>query len=99
MTPGMTPAAVLAFAPSAAAALVAGLVPGLGYFAALRRTVSLFVSGAGWAAPVALAVFRLAGAGCGLALAAWFGAPILLAAALGFLAARSLALRSAGRTG
>lgn len=80
-------------------AAIAGLLFGLAYFAAMRRTVAIFVAGGGWARPGALTLARLAAAGCGFALAAWFGAAPLLAAMAGFLAARTLALRAARRAG
>jgi hypothetical protein len=76
---------------------IAGFVFGLGYLAALRHTVELFGSGGGWRGPVLLTLARLAGAGVFLGLAATFGAPSLLAAFAGFLAARAVAMRRARR--
>jgi F1F0 ATPase subunit 2 len=81
----------------AALMAVAGTALGLAYFACLRRTVDLFASGAGWARPVLLTLLRIAGAAGALALAARFGAPALLAAFLGFLLARAIALKGARR--
>lgn len=74
------------------AALV-GLLCGLLYFAAIQRSVAIFVAGAGWQRPAALTLARLIAAGAGFALAAWFGAATLLAALAGFLCARTIALR------
>jgi len=76
---------------------VAGLTLGLGYFALLRRTVRLYGSGHRHLAPVALTVVRLAGAAVFLALAARLGALSLLAAFLGFLVARTVAVRRSQR--
>ena len=83
----------------ASAMVVAGLVFGLGYFAALRQTVNLYGSGRGRLGPVVLTLGRIAGATIFLILAARFGALLLLAAFLGFLMARGLALRAFGRLG
>ncbi len=76
----------------------AGLVFGLLYFLALRRTAILFASGRGWFAPVALTLGRIGAAALFLALAARLGATVLLAAFAGFLLARAVALRAAGRS-
>ena len=66
----------------------AGLMFGLLYFATLKRSVALFVTG-GWFDPVALTLGRI-GAVVGLLfLAAKLGAAPLLAAFIGFLLARS----------
>lgn len=81
----------------ASAMVVAGLAVGLGYFAVLRRTVQLYGSGHSHLAPVALSLARIIGAAAFLAFAARLGAPSLLAAFLGFLAARTVALRRARR--
>lgn len=80
-------------------AALAGLGFGLAYFAAIRRTVASFVAGGGWWGLGASTLVRLAVAGIAFALAAQFGAAVLLAAAVGFLAARGIALRTARRTG
>jgi hypothetical protein len=79
----------------AAAMAVAGLVFGLGYFAALRRTVSLYEAGQGVGGAVALTLLRVAAAAVFLMLAARLGALPLLTGFLGFLLARLLALRAA----
>ncbi len=70
-----------------------GLLLGAAYFAALRWTVDLFSAGSGRAMPAALTLGRLAGAAVFLAVAARFGALPLLGAFVGFLVARSVALR------
>lgn len=93
---GQTLAVALA---TAAAMAAAGLVFGLGYFAALRRTVHLFGSGRGRFAPAALTLGRILAAVVFLLSAARLGALALLAAFLGFLLARALALRAARRAG
>lgn len=87
----------LSLAPTAAMA-AAGLAFGLAYFAALRRTVLLLGSG-GRLGPAALSLGRIAAAVIFLGLAARFGAVPLLAAFLGFLLARALALRALRRPG
>lgn len=76
---------------------LAGLAFGLVYFAALRRTITLFSTGRGWLAPVALTLGRLAAMAVLLALAARLGAAPLLAAFAGVLAARFIALRMTRR--
>jgi len=79
---------------------LAGFVLGLVYFAALERTVILFVSGRGWLGPLAFTLGRMAAAVIFLGLAAKFGGALsLLAAFMGFLLARSVALRAAGGPG
>ena len=88
----------LVTAPMLASAMAAaGLTVGLSYFALLRRTVQLYGSGHIHLASVALTLARLVGAAVFLAFAARLGATSLLAAFLGFLAARSVALRRARR--
>lgn len=71
-----------------------GFALGLAYFAALRRTVTLFAAGRGWLAPVALTLGRLAAAIIVLGLAAKLGATALLAMFVGFLVARAVAVRT-----
>jgi hypothetical protein len=83
----------------ASAMVVAGLVFGLGYFAALRRTLNHYGSGSGRLGLAALTLGRIAGATIFFILAARLGALPLLAAFLGFLMARGLALRAFGRLG
>jgi hypothetical protein len=83
----------------AALALVAGfagLVAGALYFAALRRTVALYAAGPGRLA-AALTLARIAGAILFFGLGARQGALPLLSSFLGFLLARTLALRAARR--
>lgn len=75
-------------------AAIAGLLCGRMYFAAMQRSVAVFVAGEAWMRPAALTLTRLAAAGAGFALAAWFGAAPLLAAMAGFLCARAIALRT-----
>ncbi len=74
-----------------------GFAFGLAYFAALRRTVTLFAAGRGWFVPVALTLGRIGVAIIVLVLAAKLGAASLLATFIGFLLARTVALR-AGRS-
>lgn len=76
-----------------AAMVVAGLTFGLSYFSLLRRSVCLYGAGHRRLFPVALTLARLAAAAIFLSFAARLGAPSLLAAFLGFLAARAVALR------
>jgi hypothetical protein len=76
-----------------------GFMFGLLYFATLKRTVALFATGCGWFDPVALTLGRTGAAVVFLALAAKLGAASLLAAFLGFLLARSMALAAARRAG
>jgi len=78
---------------------VAGVVLGLVYFASLKRSVTMFVGGKGWLGPVVLTLGRIGAAVALLYLAAKLGAASLLAAFIGFLMARALALRAERRTG
>jgi len=71
-----------------------GFAFGLVYFAALRRTVMVFAAGCGWFVPVALTLGRIAAAIIVLGLAAKLGAAALLAMFIGFLVARTVALRT-----
>lgn len=80
---------------SALAAGVGGLAFGVVYFAALRRSVALFVAHAGWSAPAALAAGRLTAALLLFALLARLGAAAPISAMCGLLLARGLALRAA----
>jgi N-ATPase, AtpR subunit len=73
---------------------VAGFVFGLLYFAALERTVTLFAAGRGWFRPLGLTLARMAAAVIFLGVAAKLGAISLLAAFMGFLLARAVALRA-----
>jgi hypothetical protein len=76
---------------------VAGLAFGWAYFAALRRTIDVYVAGRHRFVPAILTLARVAAATVFLAVAAQFGALPLLAAFLGFLGARALALHRARR--
>jgi hypothetical protein len=76
---------------------VIGVAFGLAYFAALRRTVSLFATRSGWLLPIALTLGRIGLAVLLLGLAAKLGAVALLATFVGFLIARTLALRAGRR--
>lgn len=89
-----TPAASFAFSVWFA---FGGLALGWGYFAALRRSVDVYASGRCRLAAI-LTVARIAGAIAFLVFAVQFGALPLLAAFLGLLVARALALRAARRT-
>jgi hypothetical protein len=77
----------------------AGFGFGLLYFAALKRTTSLFIAGCGWLGPLALTLGRIAAAGIFLGLTAKLGAVSLLAAFAGFLLARAVALHAARGAG
>ena len=78
---------------------VAGLAFGFIYFASLKRCVSLFVGSKGWLGPLALTLGRMGAAVAFLFVAAKLGAAPLLAAFIGFLIARALALCAERRTG
>jgi hypothetical protein len=76
-----------------------GFAFGVVYFAALHRTVALFAAGRGWFLPLALTLGRFGVAIIILGLAAKLGAASLLATFIGFLLARTVALRTARRAG
>ena len=76
----------------------AGLVVGLVHFAALWRSTELYSAGRGQLAARALTLGRIAGTIVFFGLAARLGALPLLALFLGFLVARTLVLRIAGKT-
>lgn len=78
---------------------LAGFGFGLFYFAAVQRTAVLLAARKSWLGPLALTLGRIAAAAIFLALAAKLGGASLLSAFLGFLLARAVALRNAGRTG
>jgi len=78
---------------------LAGLALGLVYFASLKRSVTLFVGGKNWLAPLMLTLGRIGAAVALLYVAAKLGAAPLLTAFIGFLIARALALRAERRTG
>jgi N-ATPase, AtpR subunit len=75
----------------------AGFGLGLAYFAALRRSVDCFAGG-NRIAPALLTLGRIAGIAVLLGLSATVGALPLLLAFLGFLGARTLAVRTARRS-
>jgi hypothetical protein len=77
----------------------AGLLIGLLYFAALKRSVTLFVGGKGWPGPLALTLGRIAAAASFLFVTAKLGAEPLLSGFVGFLMARAIALRADRRHG
>ena len=79
------------------AAGLAGFVFGLVYFAAVERTAILLAARKGLIGPISLTLGRVAAATLFLALVAQFGDASLLSAFLGFLLARAVALRQAGR--
>ncbi len=95
----MTASALLSQPELAAIMALAGLGVGVAYFAALKRGVTLFVTDHGWRAPLTLMLLRLGGVILFLVLAAKLGAVPLLAAFLGLLAARVLAVRAARKAG
>jgi N-ATPase, AtpR subunit len=73
----------------------AGLILGLAYFEALKRTVAALTGGSGWLVAVPLTLLRVAAIALALAAAARYGATPLIAAFAGFLLARGIALRLA----
>lgn len=87
----------VALAALAAAWAAGGLLLGAAYFTALRWTVDLFAAGPGRLMPAMLTLGRLAAAALFLVVAARSGALPLLSAFLGFLVARTVALRWARR--
>jgi len=93
----MTDVAFASAAALASGGATSGLVFGLVHFAAMRRTVDLYGAGR-CLAPAALTLGRLAGAIAFFGLVAQLGALPLLSAFLGFLLARTLALRAARST-
>jgi hypothetical protein len=93
----MTSASVISRSELIVATAVAGLVFGSLYFAALRRSVALFVDGRRRLRPLAWTLGRMTGAAVFLFTAAKLGAAPLLAAFVGFLVARTLALREQRR--
>ena len=80
----------------AIAAAAAGLLFGRLYFAALRRCVASFMGGNGWVRPLALSVGRIGAAAVFLLIIAHWGAASLLGSLVGFLVARTIALRAQG---
>ncbi len=94
----MTHEALLSTPSLAIAMALTGFAFGLVYFAALRRTATLIVAGSRVFA-LALTLGRIGAAILFLGLAAKLGAASLLAAFLGFLLARMVALRAARSAG
>lgn len=79
------------------AAFAAGAGAGIAHFGLLRKNVDVFLSSGSAMRAVALQIGRLAVTGLTLYVAVRFGgAPVLLAALAGFLAARHLMLRQMG---
>jgi len=93
----MTVAASSLIVGALVAAGLAGFVFGLCYFAVVERTAVLLAARKGLLGPISLTLGRLAAATLFLALAAQFGDAPLLSALFGFLLARTVALRKAGR--
>ena len=81
----------------AAVWLASGVLFGFAYFALLRRTVGYFTSSRGHFLPAALTVGRLAAAAAFFWWAARSGVMPTLAAFLGFLIARAVALQAMRR--
>lgn len=79
--------------------MIVGLLFGIAYFHALRRTVDLVSEGRQWVRAVALTGTRIIGAIVLLTFMAWLGAVPLLMGFLGFILARMIALRPARRVG
>ena len=77
--------------------VIGGFACGQIYFAVLRYSVEELTARRGWLRALALSSLRLALAALLFTMAAKLGAAALLAAFLGFLAARTSALRSAKR--
>jgi hypothetical protein len=75
---------------------LSGFGLGLLYFLAIRRTAGLIAGRGGWAAPALLTLGRLASALLIFGAIARCGAAPLLAAFLGFLAARAVTRRRWG---
>lgn len=92
----MTSAQVVDLLRAAAPFVLLGALLGAGYFAALRFSVERYLGGRSTGQAVALHVGRLLLAGAGFALIARAGAAPLLAALVGFMIARSLAIRAHG---
>ena len=80
-----------------AAAGGAGLAFGLIYFAALRRSISLFANGARWQMVVLLSLLRVSLAVAAFFLLARLGAIPVICGAAGFLLARTITIRNAQR--
>lgn len=83
--------------PTAPLVAAAGFVLGVAYFASLRRGVRLSVERHARWPYVVPALARIAAAAAFFSLAVRWGEPALVAALVGFLAARHLAVRAARR--
>lgn len=83
--------------PSVPIFLAAGLVSGTAYFAALRRGVRIAIARGAWLRYAVLALARIAMAALFFAFAIRWSVFSLLAAFMGFLTARQLAVRAARR--
>ncbi|HTV31812.1 MAG TPA: ATP synthase subunit I [Methylocella sp.] len=95
----MTHSVLIAHLELTALMTIAGLMFGRHYFVMLKRSVTLFVGGAGCLGPLAMTLGRIAAAAAFLFGAAKLGAAPLLAAFIGFLIARALALRAERKAG
>jgi hypothetical protein len=93
----MTSATFSSMPELAAAMGFAGFAFGVLYFAILRWAVMFFAVRRDWLAPIALTLGRVGAAAVFLVFAAKLGAASLIAAFLGFLFARALALRAVMR--
>jgi len=82
---------------TAPAAALFGLVFGLLYFDGVQRTATQIAARDGWWRPLGLTLLRLAGAVLLFGFMAQLGALPLLAAFLGFVAARIITLRAVRR--
>ena len=79
------------------AAALAGFGFGLAYFTMVRKTAALLAARCGWRKPLMLFLGRMAAAIVFLVVMAKLGAPVLIAAFLGFLLARHMQLDSVKR--
>ncbi|MDA8230911.1 MAG: hypothetical protein M0006_06190 [Magnetospirillum sp.] len=79
--------------PAMVGGVAAGAVLGTVYIRLLRANVGLYVRGGGWVRALALHAARLALVAVVLWQAARWGAPVLLGALVGFLAARGVGVR------
>ena len=90
--------AIAALRPAVLVLAIAGFTAGLAYFASLRRGVARLVRVRhAWLPYVLWALARIAAAVLFFTLAMHWGVPALLAAFVGFLAARQLAVRAERR--
>ncbi len=94
----MTGLYLVSLAPSLLAGLTGGLVVGFVYFSALRATADLIVCGGPLLQALALTMGRIGVLGAGLLVAALSSGPVLLAALVGVLCAKTVMLRRARRS-